>query len=201
MRPWRRLLRACGDVTPNLTLDNTGQAKMNSTARGSSAVGKPIRQFACSTRPRKNSTRPGRQPTGLRGSLACDGSRCVHISDQQTAAAAYGYSFGAGSMEDGGGQPMFREGMLQPEPFIEVNSKKSRAPAAAKQRARRSHLPKPIFIAPGEATPPALPVLPVSVARIGQLAIVVARPNIRRSAAGDFARRSRRKCPTSSWIQ
>jgi neutral ceramidase len=46
----------------------------------------------------------------------------THSGQQQTWPAADGYSFAAGSTEDGGGQPLFKEGMLRQDPLIEAHS-------------------------------------------------------------------------------
>ena len=165
----------CGDVTPNLTLKQRGPGKdeFDSTRIiGGRQTDTAIRLFESAKEELTGPVDSRQAYVDLSHVMVRDAF--THAGDQQTAAAAYGYSFGAGSMEDGGGQPMFREGMLQPEPFIEVIAKNLVPLPPPSAELRRSHLPKPILIAPGAATPPALPqVLPVSVARIGQLAIVV----------------------------
>jgi neutral ceramidase len=102
------------------------------------------------------------------------GDEVTHAGPQTTSPAAYGYSFAAGSTEDGGGQPMFREGMIRQDPLVDALARNLVPLPAASAEMRRGHEPKPILIALGAVDPPALPqVLPVGVARIGQLALAI----------------------------
>jgi len=166
----------CGDVTPNLTLKQRGPGKDEFEST------KIMGQRQCDAAIRLFET-PGEElkgPIDYRQSFVNFGNLLVkdtwtHAGDQTTGPAAYGYSFAAGSTEDGGGQELiFREGMTKPQAFIETLAKQVLPIAPPSDAVRKLHLPKPILLAPGAADPPMLPnVLPVSVARIGQLAIAV----------------------------
>jgi len=166
----------CGDVTPNLTLKQRGPGKdefESTKIMGQRQCDAAITLFETS----------GEELTGpidYRQSFVNFGNLVVkdawtRAGDQTTGPAAYGYSFAAGSTEDGGGQELiFREGMLKPQAFIETLAKQVLPIAPPSDAVRKLHHPKPILLAPGAADPPLLPnVLPVSVARIGQLAIAV----------------------------
>jgi len=165
----------CGDVTPNLNLNHTGPGK--DEFESTRIMGD--RQVATA---RQLLADPGEEllgPVDVRQayvdfSRVAVGDAFTHQGPQTTSPAAYGYSFAAGSSEDGGGQPLFKEGMLRPDPLIETIAKNflPLPPPSAPMRA--GHRPKPILLAVGAANPPALPpVLPISVARIGSLGIVV----------------------------
>ena len=107
-----------------------------------------------------------------------------HAAIRRTGPAAYGYSFAAGSTEDGGGQPLlFKRRHDQARPVDRNHRQAGRADRRRRAtRVRKAHPPKPILFAPGATDPPLLPnVLPVGVARIGQLALWPSgRPNTRR---------------------
>ncbi len=166
----------CGDVTPNLTLKQRGPGKdefESTKIMGQRQCDAAIRLFETSGEQLKG-------PIDYRQSYVNFGKLIVtdawtHAGDQTTGPAAYGYSFAAGSTEDGGGQELiFREGMLKPQAFIETLAKQVLPIAPPSDAVRQLHHPKPILLAPGAADPPLLPnVLSVSVARIGQLALAV----------------------------
>lgn len=165
----------CGDVTPNLTLNQRGPGadEFESTR----IIGE--RQSLAARRLFEQATEELSGPIDSRQSYV-DFSHIkvrdefTHAGEQYTGPAAYGYSFGAGSTEDGGGLPIFREGMTKREPMIDTIAKNLVPLPAPTDELRRIHSPKPILLPVGLSEPPALPnVLPVSVARIGQLAIVV----------------------------
>ncbi len=166
----------CGDVTPNLTLNQRGPGKdeFDSTR----IMGQ--RQCDAAIKLYESATEELTGPIDSRQSYVDFGNLLVrdewtHAGDQRTGPAAYGYSFGAGSTEDGGGQQfLFKEGMTQLNPVIETISRQVMPIKPPSDEVRKAHAPKPILFAPGTATPPFLPnVIPVSVARIGQLALVV----------------------------
>jgi neutral ceramidase len=164
-----------GDVTPNLNLNNTGPGKTDTEstriigARQAHAAEKLLDQVA--------------EP--LRGPIAV----CHHFVDfshlvvaneftgageQRTCPSALGYSFAAGSTEDGGGHPRFHEGMTESQPLID-NLVRAFFPAMSPTaELRECQKPKPILFATGLAKPPAQEqVLPVGLVRIGQLVLVV----------------------------
>jgi len=164
----------CGDVTPNLTLDARGPGadEFESTQiigeRQSAAA---QRLFAQATEELSGAVDSRQSYVDFAHVKVSD--EFTHAGEQYTAPAAYGYSFGAGSTEDGGGLPIFREGMTRREPLIDRIAKTIVPLPAPTDELRRLHSPKPILLSVGLSQPPALPnVLPVSVVRIGQLAIV-----------------------------
>lgn len=166
----------CGDVTPNLTLKQRGPGK--DEFESTKIMGQ--RQCDAAIRLFESASEKLHGPIDYRQSFVNFGGLTVkdawtHAGDQLTGPAAYGYSFAAGSTEDGGGQELlFREGMTKPQAFIETLAKQVLPIAPPSDAVRKLHQPKPILLAPGATDPPSLPnVLPVSVARIGQLAIAV----------------------------
>lgn len=166
----------CGDVTPHLTLDQRGPGddEFQST--------RIIAERQCRTAEQLFDT-ASEEITGpldyrhayvdFAGLVVCDA--VTGCGDQTTAPAAYGYSFAAGSTEDGGGQPLlFSEGMTREDKLIDRMVKNFVPLPRPTDELRRAHRPKPILLPVGAADPPQLPhVLPLSVARIGQLALVV----------------------------
>jgi neutral ceramidase len=165
-----------GDVTPNLNLNNTGPGRndVESTriigARQARAAEKLFAQ--------------AREP--LRGSIAfrhvfVDFSGLVVAAEftgagpQRTFPSALGYSFAAGSTEDGGGHPLFQEGMKESNPLIDALARKTFPGLEPTGELRQGHKPKPILFATGLAKPPAQEqVLPVGLVRIGQIVLAVA---------------------------
>jgi neutral ceramidase len=166
----------CGDVTPNLTLKQQGPGK--DEFESTKIIG--LRQCDAALELFAYAKEELTGPIDYRQSYVNFGSLTVKnawtgVGDQTTAPAAYGYSFAAGSTEDGGGQPLlFKEGMTKPDALIENLAKQVMPIAPPSDAVRKMHQPKPILLAPGATTPPLLPnVLPVGVARIGQLGIAV----------------------------
>ncbi|REK06759.1 MAG: hypothetical protein DWQ37_22195 [Planctomycetota bacterium] len=166
----------CGDVTPNLTLDQRGPGK--DEFESTKIMG--TRQCEAARRLFDAAEEEVAGAVDMRAAYV--DLSCVPVADaftgcgeQSTCPSAYGYSFAAGSNEDGGGQPLlFREGMTKTEGLIERMAKTFVPLPPPSDELRRAHQPKPILFAIGAADPPALPnVLPLGVARIGQLAIVV----------------------------
>jgi neutral ceramidase len=95
-----------------------------------------------------------------------DGSR--------TCPSAYGYAFAAGSTEDGGGHPMFKEGMLVRNKLIDGLVQQQFKVEPPSEECRECHGKKVILIATGETKPePAYSqIQPMTLIRIGQLALV-----------------------------
>jgi len=111
----------CGDVTPNLTLDQRGPGSDEFASTRIIAE----RQCQAAEKLCENATEEISGSLDYRQSYVDFARLTVRdaitgCGDRQTCAAAYGYSFAAGSTEDGGGQPMFKEGMLQPDRLIEA---------------------------------------------------------------------------------
>ena len=98
----------------------------------------------------------------------------THKEVQSTAPAAYGYSFAAGSTEDGGGHPLFREGMTEVAILLELTLDQQFPDARPTDALRQKHNPKAILIAPDAANAQQgiSQVLSLTVARIGPLMIV-----------------------------
>jgi neutral ceramidase len=92
----------------------------------------------------------------------------------RTCPSAYGYAFAAGSTEDGGGHPMFREGMLTRIKLIDGLVRQQFKVEPPSKECRECHGKKVILITTGETKPePAYSqIQPMTLARIGQLAIV-----------------------------
>ncbi len=166
----------CGDVTPNLTLKQQGPGK--DEFESTKIMGD--RQCQAAIRLFESASEELSGPIDYRQSYVNFGALVVRDAftgqgDKSTGPAAYGYSFAAGSTEDGGGQPLlFKEGMLKPDPLIESIAKQVVPLASPSDEVRALHHPKPILFAPGAVDPPMLPnVIPVGVARIGPLTIAI----------------------------
>jgi neutral ceramidase len=165
----------CGDVTANLNLDNTGPAGDDDLANTRILA---ERQLAVARRLLGEGEPLAGEIDHRHGyvdlsSLEID-ARFTGDGPQTTCPSAYGYSFGAGSTEDGGGHPLLREGMLEYDPTIDQiahNLLGVEPPSAA---LRECHHPKPILIAGGETRPhpSQAQVVPLTLARVGRLALI-----------------------------
>ena len=116
----------CGDVTPNSKLQGEGPGKddFDSTRIIGGRMAEAAERLL--DRGRRGDVGPDRLSPGLRRLWTSDRARRIYArrrTDYQS--PAYGYSFAAGSTEDGGGQPIFREGMTKQEPFIDILAKAS----------------------------------------------------------------------------
>jgi len=165
----------CGDVTGNLNLNNSGPGEDEfETTR---IIGE--RQLVIAQELFQQATEPLSGPVGTRqsfvdlGEISID-AEYTQSGPQTTAPAAYGYSFAAGSTEDGGGHPLFREGMKETAVFLELTLDQQFPDARPSDELREQHQPKAILIAPGEmkSKPGIGRPLSLTIARIGQLAIV-----------------------------
>lgn len=165
----------CGDVTPNLNLDNTGPGGDEFETTRIIAE----RQVQVAMNLFRSAEQPLRGPLDYR--MCFVDFRYRPVDEQFTGAphcrtcpSAYGYSFAAGSTEDGGGHPMFREGMLQRNQMVDALVKKTFKVDPPSDECRECHGRKVILIATGETKPePAFTqILPMTLARIGGLAIV-----------------------------
>jgi len=165
----------CGDVTGNLNLNNTGPGENEfETTR---IIGERQNVIAQELFDSASDELSG--PVGSRQSFVDVGN--VHVAEQftgagsqSTAPAAYGYSFAAGSTEDGGGHPLFKEGMKEKTALVEMTLDQQFPDARPSDDLRARHQPKPILIAPGgmETKPGIGRPASLTVARIGNLAIV-----------------------------
>lgn len=162
----------CGDVTGNLNLDNTGPGEDEfETTR---IIGE--RQYVIARELFDQAADRLSGPLDSRHAFVDFSSvplsdEFTQQGDQSTAAAAYGYAFAAGSTEDGGGHPLFREGMTQTAPLLEMTLDQQFPDARPDDALREQHQPKAILIAPGNMPPEAglSQTLSLTVARIGPL--------------------------------
>lgn len=165
----------CGDVTSNLNLDNTGPGENEfETTR---IMGQ--RQLDTARQLFQTATDALSGPVeSIQGYV--DFSKLEVGADwtngagpQRTCPSAYGYAFAAGSTEDGGGHPLFREGMLERNAMIDGIASQM-AGHKPSDEIRACHLPKVVLFAPGETDPPAqAQVQPLGIARVGELVFVV----------------------------
>jgi neutral ceramidase len=159
----------CGDVTGNLNLDNTGPGVDDyDSAR---IIGQRQLDAAMKIFESPADALSG----GVDYRLAAVDFTDLEVADdftgagpQRTCFPAYGYSFAGGSTEDGGGHPLFVEGMLEREESIETLVQLVLQPPPVTDELRECHLPKPILYPKAQQDP-----LPIGVARVGQLAMVL----------------------------
>lgn len=159
----------CGDVTGNLNLDNTGPGVDDyDSAR---IIGQRQLDAAMKIFESPSEALSG----GVDYRLAAVDFTDLEVADdftgagpQRTCFPAYGYSFAGGSTEDGGGHPLFVEGMLEREESIETLVQLVLQPPPVTDELRECHLPKPILYPKAQQDP-----LPIGVARVGQLAMVL----------------------------
>jgi neutral ceramidase len=158
----------CGDVTGNLNLDNTGPGVDDyDSAR---VIGQ--RQLDTATALFDSASEALRG--GLDYRFALVDFTDLEVTDeftgsgpQRTCFPAYGYSFAGGSTEDGGGHPLFMEGLLEPDESLEALVELVLMPPPVSDALRACQAPKPILYRKSQQ-----PSLPIGVARVGQLAIV-----------------------------
>jgi neutral ceramidase len=157
----------CGDVTSNLNLDNTGPGTDDlDSAR---IIGE--RQLDAAMALFDSVSEPLSGPIDVR--LTAVDMEDVEVSDaftgegpQRTCPAAQGYAFGAGSTEDGGGNPIFTEGMVEQDEGIDALVQAAVGTSPPSDALLACHSPKPILFT-GSRDP-----APIGVATIGQLALV-----------------------------
>jgi len=164
-----------GDVTPNLNLNNTGPGKTD--VESTRIIG--ARQARVAERLFEQAKEPLAGPIEFRhvfvdfSQLAVAGE-FTGASPQRTCPSALGYSFAAGSTEDGGGHPLFHEGMKESNPLIDGLARKNFPGLGPTEELRRCQKPKAILLATGLQKPPAQEqVLPAGLVRIGQLVLAV----------------------------
>jgi neutral ceramidase len=162
-----------GDMTPNLNLDGTGPT--NNEFDNTRIIGE--RQLQKALEIYNGSLESLSGPVDYRqryvdfSRITVD-SRFTGGAPQTTCPAAIGDAFAAGT-EDGRGLDGFTEGDLKGNPFFNALGG---IIAPAPQWVRDCQAPKPVLLATGTQQPyPWTPeVLPVSITRIGQLAIIAA---------------------------
>ncbi len=157
----------CGDVTGNLNLDNTGPGVDDyDSARiiGQRQLDTAMELFDAAAEPLNG---------GVDYRLGAVDFTDLAVTDEFTGAGpqttcfpAYGYSFAGGSTEDGGGHPLFMEGMLERDEGIDALVQVVLDPPPSSDELRACHAPKPILYRKAQQDP-----LPIGVAKIGKLAM------------------------------
>ena len=163
-----------GDVTPNLNLDNTGPGKDDFDS--TEIIGQ--RQVDVALALFENASEM------LKGELD---SRQIYIDMsqyevkdeftgagvQRTCPSAYGYSFAGGSTEDGGGHFLFREGMTEQSIFLDFLIGFLLDVPKWTEFVRKCQSPKAILFVTGAGdTPQQSQIRSITIARIGQVAIL-----------------------------
>ncbi|MFT6006624.1 MAG: neutral ceramidase [Pseudoalteromonas tetraodonis] len=163
-----------GDVTPNLNLDNTGPGKddFDSTKIiGQRQVDVALDLFANASELLKGSIDYRQVYVNLSQFEVSE--KFSGQGTQHTCPSAYGYSFAGGSTEDGGGHFLFEEGMTNQNMFLDFLIKFLTGAPKWTEAVKQCQSPKAILFETGTGTPPAQSqIRSVTVARIGQLAIV-----------------------------
>jgi neutral ceramidase len=164
-----------GDVTPNLNLNNTGPGKTDTES--TQIIGK--RQARAAQKLMEQAGEALHGPIEVRHEFV-DFSQLTVAAEfagagmQRTWPSALGYSFAAGSTEDGGGHPLFREGMKESSPVIDGIVRTAMPALSPTEELRKAQKPKAILFATGLPKPPMQEqVLPVGLVRIGRLVLAV----------------------------
>jgi neutral ceramidase len=164
-----------GDVTPNLNLNNTGPGETD--LESTRIIGS--RQARVAEKLLEQATVPLRGSIDVRHAFV-DFSRLT-VSDaftgagqQRTCPSAFGYSFAAGSAEDGGGHPLFEEGTKDSRWIIDRIVRIAASELHPTAQLSRCQRPKAVLFATGLPKPPAQEqILPLGIVRIGQLVLAV----------------------------
>lgn len=162
-----------GDMTPNLNLDGTGPTRNefdNTRIIGERQLQKALQIYNGPLETLSGAVDFRQKFVDM--SNVTVAARFTGGTPQRTCPAAVGSSFAAGT-EDGRGLDGFNEGDLKGNPFFNFLGG---VIAPAPQWVHDCQAPKPILLATGTQTPyPWSPeVLPVSILKIGQLAILAA---------------------------
>jgi neutral ceramidase len=165
----------CGDVTPNLNLNNTGPGKDDTES--TAIIGE--RQFVEAKQLFDQAGEKLEGPIDYRHTFV-DFSKTVVAGeftgqgDQPLWPSAFGYAFAAGSTEDGGGHPLFKEGMKERNALIDGIIRAAARPPEPGENFRDGHKPKVILLATGLYRPPMQEqVLPLGLVRVGSMVWVV----------------------------
>ncbi len=158
----------CGDVTGNLNLDNTGPGVDDyDSAR---IIGQRQLDTALALYDSASEQLDG----GVDVRMTLVDFTDLEVSDeftgsgtQHTCFPAYGYAFAGGSTEDGGGHPLFMEGLLEREESLDALIELVVMPPPTSDALRECQAPKPILYPKSRQAP-----LPIGVAKLGQLALV-----------------------------
>jgi len=163
-----------GDITPNLNLDNTGPGADD--FESTRIIAERQLDVAVELFESASETLSGSvdyRQTFVNFSYLPVGDEFTGNGPQTTCPSAFGYAFAAGSTEDGGGNPLFKEGMKTRNAMIDGAVKQLFGLPDPTERCRECHEDKVILFAAGELDPPGqTQILPLTLARIGQLTLV-----------------------------
>jgi neutral ceramidase len=163
-----------GDISPNLNLNNTGPGKDSFETTKIIAE----RQLEVAKKLFDTASDKLHGPIAYRHAYVNMAYHPVTAEftgagDQKTCPSAFGYAFAAGSTEDGGGNPLFKEGMMTRSAMIDGVVKQQFKLPDASDTCRACQAEKAILFAPGEMDPPGQSqIVPITLARIGQLTLV-----------------------------
>ncbi|MBX7165126.1 MAG: neutral/alkaline ceramidase [Pirellulales bacterium] len=165
----------CGDATPNLNLDATGPGRTiveSCTIMGGRQADTALQLFAAAEQPLSGPIEIRHGFVNL--SKLEVSEEFTHDGQRRTCPSAWGYAFAAGSEAEGGGHPLFKEGMTKTEPAIDALIKIVLPQVKATPEFLECQKPKAVLIASGLAKPPMHEqIVPLAVVRLGQLAFVV----------------------------
>ncbi len=174
-----------GDVTPNLNLDNTGPGE--NEIESTQIIGQ--RQLDVAQRLYSEAKESVSGPVDIRRTYidmsdVSVGDEYTGAGEQRTCPSAYGYTFAAGSTEDGGGHFLFREGMTEQSWWLDIVIRWVTGAEKWTQAVKDCQAPKAILFETGTGDIPLQSqIRSVSVARIGSLAIVAMPAEITTMAA------------------
>lgn len=165
----------CGDATPNLNLDATGPGRND--LESCAIMGR--RQADAALRLAEAAREELSGPIDVRHAFV-DFSQIVvadeftGAGDQHTCPSAWGYAFAAGSEAEGGGHSLFKEGMTKNDPAIDTLIRLVIPKSKPTPEFMECQKPKAVLIASGLTRPPMHEqVLPLGIARVGQLVFVI----------------------------
>jgi len=165
----------CGDATPNLNLDATGPGSTDlesCTIQGGRQAETAKRLFASADEQLKGPIEVRHTFVDMSQVVVAD--EFTGAGEQRTCPSAWGYAFAAGSDAEGGGHPLFKEGMTKTDPGIEALIRLVMPSVKPTPEFIECQKPKAVLIASGLARPPLHEqILPLAVARIGQLVLVI----------------------------
>jgi neutral ceramidase len=163
----------CGDVSPNLNLNNTGPGENEfETTRiiAERQLDVARKLFTSASTPLSGQIESHQLSVNFKY-RDVDAAYTGGAGKQRTCPSALGYSMAAGSTEDGGGHPMFKEGMTKRIPMIDGTIKTTYKMIEPSDECRECHGNKPILFPTGETVPVSqTQVLPITLTRIGSLA-------------------------------
>lgn len=164
----------CGDVTPNLNLNNTGPGKTD--VESTQLIGE--RQVRTAQKLFDAAREEIRGPLQAAHvfvdfSSLTVGAEFTGAGEQRTCPSAFGYAFAAGSTEDGGGHPLFKEGMKETNLLVEGFVRTAAPQLVPTPELRERQRPKAVLFATGLTKPPAQEqVVPLGLVRLGQLILL-----------------------------